>query len=74
MDVLWGSKAPTDNGWRIFSSIDTTEYLADTSNMQVVDYNSLCEIDAGHKVKIIDNASGRQIPLFALVVPDIASE
>lgn len=39
------SKAAADNGWRIFSSIDTTEYLADSSNMQIVDFNRLCEIE-----------------------------
>ncbi|MFE6510473.1 DUF2185 domain-containing protein [Nocardioides sp. NPDC057767] len=39
------SKAAADNGWRIFSSIDTDEYLADSSNMQIVDFNRLCEIE-----------------------------
>lgn len=39
------SRARADNGWRIFSRIDTEEYLADASNMQVVDYNTVCEIE-----------------------------
>ncbi|TCC15251.1 immunity protein Imm33 domain-containing protein [Kribbella sindirgiensis] len=39
------SRAPADNGWRIFSGIDTAGYLADTANLQIVDYNRLCEIE-----------------------------
>lgn len=39
------SKAAVDNGWRIFSDIDTSEYLADAANMQIADYNRLCAIE-----------------------------
>ena len=39
------SKAPADNGWQIMSHIDTSEYLNDTSNWQIVDFNDLCTIE-----------------------------
>lgn len=39
------SKAPIDNGWQIMSHIDTSEYLQDNSNWQIVDYNELCAIE-----------------------------
>ena len=39
------SKAPADNGWQIMSHIDTSEYLNDTSNWQIVDFNDLCAIE-----------------------------
>jgi len=39
------SRAAADNGWRIFSDIDTTEYLHDASNLQIVDFNGVCEIE-----------------------------
>lgn len=39
------SKAPQDNGWRVFSHIDTTAYLHDASNLEIVDYNRMCELE-----------------------------
>ncbi len=82
------SRAPVDNGWRIFSSIDTSDYLADSSNMQIVDYNALCEIepaligiwdfpvgsdlqivDEGGGLKVVETASGREIPAENFYVP-----
>ncbi|OLT06393.1 hypothetical protein BJF90_16470 [Pseudonocardia sp. CNS-004] len=39
------SRAAADNGWRIFSSIDTDEYLADSGNMVIAEYNRLCGIE-----------------------------
>lgn len=39
------SQAAADNGWQILSHIDTSEYLNDTSNWQVVDFNDLCAIE-----------------------------
>lgn len=39
------SKAPQDNGWRVFSHIDTTEYLHQASNLEIVDYNRVCELE-----------------------------
>jgi hypothetical protein len=39
------SKAPVDNGWRIFSEVDTEEYLADASNFQITDFNAVCALE-----------------------------
>ncbi|MDR0990779.1 MAG: DUF2185 domain-containing protein [Propionibacteriaceae bacterium] len=36
------SKVPVDNGWRIFSHIDDSAYLANPNNLQVVDFNQAC--------------------------------
>ena len=43
--VRESSSAPYDNGWQIMSHIDTSEYLNDTSNWQIVDFNDLCTIE-----------------------------
>lgn len=82
------SQAPADNGWRIFSHIDTEDYLSDTDNLQIVDFNELCEIepaligiwdlpvgsdlqivDEGNGIRIVDTATGRDIPREMLYVP-----
>jgi len=39
------SRVPADNGWRIFSDIDTTDYLHDASNLIITDFNSVCELE-----------------------------
>ena len=39
------SSRPADNGWRIFSDIDTTEYLKDTTNWQIEDFNNVCYVE-----------------------------
>jgi hypothetical protein len=39
------SKAPADNGWQVMSHIDTSEYLNDSSNWQITDFNELCMIE-----------------------------
>lgn len=39
------SKAPADNGWQVMSHIDTSEYLNDPTNWQIVDFNDLCLIE-----------------------------
>ncbi|MCL2850564.1 MAG: DUF2185 domain-containing protein [Micrococcales bacterium] len=36
---------PADNGWRVFSAIDTSEYLSRAENMQVVAFNQLCALE-----------------------------
>ncbi|OYO02913.1 hypothetical protein B0O41_4203 [Propionibacteriaceae bacterium ES.041] len=36
---------PPDTGWRFFALDDTDETLNDPANMQVVDYNAVCEIE-----------------------------
>jgi len=47
--VRWMVREPSvvgpDNGWRIFSDIDTDEYLADASNFQIVSFNDVCAIE-----------------------------
>ena len=81
---------PADNGWRIFSHIDTAEYLADAANLQILPFNDVCAIepaligiydfpvgsdlqlvdeDAG--IKIVDTASGREVPPKSFYVPDV---
>lgn len=37
--------AAADNGWRIFSELDTDEYVADTANLTIADFNQLCAIE-----------------------------
>ncbi len=83
------SRAAADNGWRIFSDIDTSEYLHDADNMQIVDFNLVCElepavigiwdlpvgsdlqiVDEGEGIKIVETATGREIPREDLYVPD----
>lgn len=39
------SRDPVDNGWQIMSHIDTSDYLNDASNWQIVDFNDLCTIE-----------------------------
>ena len=39
------SSAPADNGWQIMSSEDTSDYLNNPDNWQIVDYNKLCNIE-----------------------------
>lgn len=65
------SRAAADNGWRIFSNIDTSEYLADSANMRIADYNRLCEIEpaligiydfpVGSDLQIVDDEAGIRI-------------
>ena len=37
--------APQDTGWRVLSDRDTAEYLDDSANMTVVDFNDICDIE-----------------------------
>ncbi|AQA02945.1 hypothetical protein BVC93_11445 [Mycobacterium sp. MS1601] len=39
------SQGPADNGWRIMSHIDTSEYLNTPGNWQMVSYNEVCAIE-----------------------------
>lgn len=39
------STRPADNGWRIFSHIDTTQYLKDPINWHIADFNDVCYIE-----------------------------
>jgi len=86
--VRENSQAPADNGWRIFSHIDTSDYLADASNLQIIPFNDACAIepaligiydfpvgsdlqlvDEGAGIKVVDTASGREIPPENFYVP-----
>ena len=65
------SQVPADNGWRIFSSIDSQAYLADPSNLQVADFNAVCALEpaligiydfpVGSDLQIVDDGSGIQV-------------
>jgi hypothetical protein len=65
------SRAAADNGWRIFSDIDTTEYLHDANNLVITDFNSVCELEpaligiwnlpVGSDLQIVDEGDGIQI-------------
>lgn len=39
------STAGADNGWRIMSHIDTSDYLSDQASWRVVDFNQVCAIE-----------------------------
>lgn len=39
------SAGPGDNGWRIMSHVDTSEYLSDGANWTIVDFNEVCAIE-----------------------------
>ena len=43
--LRYESKNRVDNGWRIFSHIDSSEYLANPNNLEVVDFNEVCAIE-----------------------------
>lgn len=34
-----------DNGWRFFSDIDTDDYLSESSNMTICDFNTVANIE-----------------------------
>ncbi|WP_106850451.1 DUF2185 domain-containing protein [Blastococcus sp. Marseille-P5729] len=65
--VRWMDREPSrdgkvDNGWRIFSAADTSEYLEDTANWQVVDFNTVCNIEPA-LIGIWDLPIGSQLEL-----------
>ncbi|QOR70506.1 DUF2185 domain-containing protein [Ruania alkalisoli] len=39
------SQAGADNGWRIMSHIDTSDYLSDPANWKITDFNQVCAIE-----------------------------
>ncbi len=65
------SKVPADNGWRIFSHVDSSEYLHDADNLEIVDYNRACEIEpvllgiwdtpVGSDLQVVDEGDGLRI-------------
>jgi hypothetical protein len=69
--VRVASQAPVDNGWRIFSHLDSSEYLADPANLKVTDFNAACAIEPaligiydfpiGSDLQVVDEGEGIQI-------------
>lgn len=65
------SQHQSDNGWRIMGHTDTGEYLADTSNWQIVDFNAVCAIEpaligiwdlkVGSDLQLVDDELGIRI-------------
>jgi len=65
------SRAAADNGWRIFSHVDTSDYLADKANLRIADYNRLCEIEpaligiydlpVGSDLQLVDDEDGIRV-------------
>lgn len=65
------SKAPADNGWQFLSHVDDSEYLNDTSNWRIVDFNELCVIEpaligiwdlpVGSDLQLVDDELGKRI-------------
>jgi len=65
------SRAAADNGWRIFSHLDTSEYLADPKNLQVASFNALCALEpaligiydlpVGSDLQLVDDELGIRI-------------
>ncbi len=47
--VRWMLRKPSqvgaDNGWRIMSHIDTSEYLSDPASWKITDFNQVCAIE-----------------------------
>ncbi|MFD1574488.1 DUF2185 domain-containing protein [Agromyces cerinus subsp. nitratus] len=65
------SRQPADNGWRIMSDVDSSEYLSDSGNWVITDFNELCAIEpallgiydfpVGSDFQLVDDGSGIQI-------------
>lgn len=60
---------PVDNGWRAFGAEDTQEYINDSNNLVVCDFNTLANIEptvlhvyempVGADLEFVDDASGK---------------
>lgn len=56
------SQRPADNGWRIMSNLDTTEYLDDPNNWRIVAFNDVCNIEPA-LIGIYDFAVGSDLQI-----------
>ena len=56
------SQGPADNGWRILSEIDTSDYLDDPDNWKLVAFNQVCGIEPA-LISIYDFAFGSRLEL-----------
>lgn len=52
-----------DNGWRFFSDIDTSEYLADSNNMCICMFETVIEIEPA-VLAIYDMPVGTEVTLM----------
>lgn len=52
-----------DNGWRFLSNIDSDEFLSDSSNMSVLDFNTVVEIEPA-VLKIFNMPIGTELTLM----------
>ncbi|GAA1766688.1 DUF2185 domain-containing protein [Agromyces humatus] len=73
--VRWMLRKPSqraaDNGWRIMSDLDSSEYLSDADNWVITDFNELCAIEpaligiydfpVGSDLQLVDEGEGIQI-------------
>lgn len=53
-----------DNGWRFLSDVDTDEFLSDTVNMSICDWQTIFEIEPAI-MKIFDMPIGTDITLLS---------
>jgi hypothetical protein len=64
--VRWIERKPSqgsaDNGWRILSDIDTSDYLEDPDNWKLVAFNQVCGIEPA-LISIYDFALGSRLEL-----------
>ncbi|MFC9559248.1 DUF2185 domain-containing protein [Agromyces sp. NPDC056965] len=73
--VRWMVRKPSrqaaDNGWRIMSDVDSSEYLSESGNWVITDFNELCAIEpaligiydfpVGSDLQLVDDGQGIQI-------------
>ena len=59
--------APQDSGWRVLSDRDTAEYIRDSKNLFLADFNDICNLEPAC-IGIYDLPIGSDIQL--VVEPD----
>ena len=59
--------APQDSGWRVLSDRDTAEYIRDSKNLFLADFNDICNLEPAC-IAIYDLPIGSNIQL--VVEPD----
>ncbi|MFH9727574.1 DUF2185 domain-containing protein [Streptomyces sp. NPDC017254] len=73
--IRWAHRKPSrhaaDNGWRVMSDVDSSEYLSDAGNWAVTDFNELCAIEpaliavydfpVGSDLQIVKDGAGLRI-------------
>lgn len=56
------SRAPADNGWRVFSAADSSVYLENRDNWKIVEFNDLCAIEPA-LIAVYDMPIGTRLEL-----------